>query len=185
MLRDDRGELELVDENTGEVIGTSAAAAQVSGAIAALVEQQGIDPISAATRLMEISRLEALQPQLHGPTGQDEALAVKSQVRAVELMPDGSVVLTVKVVGFGAGRSVEISGYITQNSGAFAAFYSIQTVPVPDPTDDASILTVTVPRAELVAGEDVTVVTRVAEVWSTVLRAGVSAPGTTSAWHAD
>jgi hypothetical protein len=100
-------------------------------------------------------------------------------------MPDGSVVLTVKVVGFGAGRSVEISGYITQNSGAFAAFYDIQTVLVPDPTDDASILTVTVPRTELVSGEDVTVVTRVAELWSTVSRARASGPGTRLAWYAD
>jgi len=171
------------DAGWAEWSGTSAAAAQISGAIAALVDQQGIDPISAATRLMETSRLEALQPQLPGPAGRDEALVVNSQVRVVELMPDGSVVLTVKVVGFGAGRSVEISGYITQNSGAFAAFSDIQTVPVP--SDDASFLTVTVPRTELVAGEDVTVVTRVAEVWSTVLRAGVAGPGTTSAWHAD
>jgi subtilisin family serine protease len=48
------------DAGWAEWSGTSAAGAQVSGAIAALVEQQGIDPFSAAMRLMETSRLEAL-----------------------------------------------------------------------------------------------------------------------------
>jgi hypothetical protein len=113
----------------------------------------------------------------------DETLAVNSHVRTVELKADGSVVLTVHVFSFGAGRSVEISGYITQNSGAFAPFSTNQSVPAP--VAGVSSVTVNVPAMGLNPGEDVEVITRVAEaqIWPTVLRAEVAEQNVKATWR--
>jgi len=81
----------------------------------------------------------------------------------------GQIVLTVRLDGFQHHESVEISGYATQNSGAFAAFYDIQ--PVKKYPDDNKIMYVkAAPSREFKDGEDVTVVLRAARVWITVLK---------------
>lgn len=91
-------------------------------------------------------------------------------VPRISLNPDDSVALDVTIVGFDEGKWADISGYVIQNDNAFP-FSAIQEVPAPDSTGAAS-LTVTLPPMEgLTLEQDVTVITRVAEVliWPTVL----------------
>ena len=88
--------------------------------------------------------------------------------------PDGSVVLNVQLDGFTPGNWAEISGYVTQTSGAFVPFSDIQKIP--NPVQGPPSLTVKVAPPGLDAGIVATVITRVAEVkiWPTVLKAGPS-----------
>jgi hypothetical protein len=112
-----------------------------------------------------------------------------SQVPKIELNNDGSIDLTVQVAGFAEGKSVELYGYVTQPSGAFASFRETQEIPRADPATGASYLTVTVPadQLELEAGQPVTVLTRVSEFWPSMLTA-VATPetgGIQAAWAID
>jgi hypothetical protein len=82
------------------------------------------------------------------------------------------IVLTVKLEGFTAGDPIELSGYATQNGGAFAVFNDIQKVPEPNP-DDTTIMYVTAaPSRDFEEGDAITVVLRAAMVWATVLEEG-------------
>jgi hypothetical protein len=81
---------------------------------------------------------------------------------------DGSIDLTVQVVGFAEGKSVDVYGYVTQPTGAFASFRETQVIPAADPATGAGSLTVTVP-AELDPGQPVTVLTWVSEFWPSML----------------
>src|SRR5215831_702191 len=91
-----------------------------------------------------------------------------SRVAAVRLMDDGAIALTVQLSNFSPGTPVEITGYVTQPSGAFARFYEVSRVPFPDPASPDSLvqLMVPVPATQLAGDEDITVIARVAEVWS-------------------
>jgi hypothetical protein len=111
---------------------------------------------------------------------------VNSQVPKVVLNVDGSIVLTVQVVGFPAGKSVEVYGYVTQPTGAFASFRGTQVIPAADPDTGASSLTVTVP-ADLDAGQPVTVLTWVSEFWPSMLIpvATSDTEGTKAEWAID
>src|SRR5215472_9315387 len=101
---------------------------------------------------------------------------ISSQVAEVQIKDNGTIVLTIQVTGITPGRSVEISGNITQSSGASAPFYQISTVPAPVDSGGPAELTVIVPPTELAKDEDVTVIMRVAESWAvTVL--GSDQPG--------
>jgi hypothetical protein len=100
---------------------------------------------------------------------------VASRVAAVQLV-DGAIVLTIQLSSFSPGTPVEISGYITQASGAFARFYKVSQVPLPASPDGSADLTVSVPATRLAEDEDITVIARVAEVWSTVLGRDVPEP---------
>jgi hypothetical protein len=88
----------------------------------------------------------------------------------------GQVVLTVQLDEYLAGQPVEISGYATQNSGAFANFYSIQTAGK-NPDGTVVMYVKATPEKAFIAGEDVTVSLRAAKVWVTVL-SGISPAGT-------
>ena len=96
---------------------------------------------------------------------------VNSEVTKVEVKrDDGSTELTVQVVGYTAGKSVDVYGYVSQPSGAFASFRETQVIPATDPDTGACNLTVTVP-ADLDAGQPVTVLTWVSEFWPSMLTA--------------
>jgi hypothetical protein len=87
----------------------------------------------------------------------------------------GQIVLTVQLDEYLAGQPVEISGYATQNSGAFANFYSIASVGAnPDGTVVRYVMAT--PKKAFMAGEAVTVSLRAAKVWTTVLT-GISPAG--------
>jgi hypothetical protein len=106
--------------------------------------------------------------------GNPNSPAVNSQVTNVGVKRnDSSTVLTVQVVGFADGKSVEVYGYVTQPSGAFASFRETQDIPKADPATGASDLTVTVPaeKLQLEAGQPVTVLTWVSEFWPSMLTA--------------
>ena len=97
---------------------------------------------------------------------------VNPHVPKVHLNDDNSVDLVVQIVGFAPGSWAEISGYITQSTGAFAPFSAIEEVTGPVSADGTFSLTVTVrPMKELNLAEDVEVITRVTEVqiWPTML----------------
>jgi hypothetical protein len=105
-------------------------------------------------------------------------------VHKVHLNVNDSVVLIVEVGDFGPGNWAEISGYITQESGAFTPFSAVQKVTLA--SDGTPIVTVNVPSMGLVPGEDLRVITRVAEVqaWPTVLGAGVAEKDVQATWLA-
>ena len=103
---------------------------------------------------------------------------VDSYVTKAQL-ENNKIVLTVQVGDFKPGEAVEISGQATQNNAAFAPFYEIKDTPGTNtgagstayPNGNSS-LTVTadpVDAEKFKAGEDITVVVRVAKVWVTVL----------------
>jgi hypothetical protein len=102
---------------------------------------------------------------------------VNSEVPQVVLNPDGSVELTVQVAGFAEGKSVEVYGYVTQNSGYFASFRENRTVPKSDGTGRARLTLLMSPekigspeKMELKEDEPVTVVTWVSDVWPSILQ---------------
>ena len=113
---------------------------------------------------------------------------VHSQVIRINQRDDSTVQIHVQTNNFTPGRAVEVSGYLTQGSGAYVTFNVTKHVSL-DPTE--TVLHVELPAMELNTGEDVTVVTRVAEVWPTVLgQAAASAEeyiatGLKAAWTAE
>jgi hypothetical protein len=93
--------------------------------------------------------------------------------------------LAVQVDDFVSGQTVEISGHATQENGAFANYYDIQKVPVPDATGHMTVTVKThpLPPNNFSQGQDITIVLRVSKVWVTVLTA--QAPGTTALTNPD
>ena len=79
------------------------------------------------------------------------------------------IVLTVQADEFTAGENLEISGYATQTSGAFAVVNDIQTVPKHNLDDTAYMYVTASPSRGFKKGEPVTVVLRAGPVWITVL----------------
>jgi hypothetical protein len=106
-----------------------------------------------------------------------------SHVTTVHLMQDGTVQVNVLFDGFRAGEPVEISGYVTQTDGAYSSFYSYMTVPG-DPTQPPAVVEMPVIIDEgiddLRLTDLMTVVTKVAKVWPTVLVSGPAGTATTS-----
>lgn len=86
------------------------------------------------------------------------------------------LLLTVNMAGFTPGEVVELSGYATQDGGAFAIFSDVQKVR--EPTPDNKIINYVTSRssAGFKNGPPVTVVMRAARVWAVVL----SEPSTAS-----
>ena len=112
---------------------------------------------------------------------------VNSQVPKVIINSDGDIDITVQVVGFEHGKSVEVYGYVTQDSGYFASFRETRDF-VPDPTTGVAKTQVTVSsdKLKLAEGVPVTVVTSVSEIWPSMLTSdpqdsttGVSKPSWT------
>ena len=106
-----------------------------------------------------------------------------SEVSQLELNDDGTVDLYVSVYGYDAGTPVEISGSITQASGAVGAFYAIQEIPWVD-LNESVLLKFTVPISpgRLAMGEAVTAIVRVTDTWITTLNPTTSAES--SSWKA-
>jgi hypothetical protein len=78
------------------------------------------------------------------------------------------IVLTIQLDEYLAGQPVEISGYATQNNGAFANFYAIQSVGA-NPDGTVVMYVKGTPQTPFMEGEPVTVTLRAAKVWVTVL----------------
>lgn len=103
-----------------------------------------------------------------------------THVTTVNLKDDDTMDIIVQFDGFYSGELVEISGYVTQIEGAYSSFY-LQT-PVPsDPSLPPGTVQVPVTIKKmngLLNDRDMTVVTKVAKVWPTVLTANKSNPAT-------
>src|SRR5690242_16072390 len=82
---------------------------------------------------------------------------------------DGLIMLTLEFDKSMADLAFEISGYATQNGGAFANFYDVKT-PTAAPDETVVAYIETAPLRPFKNGEDVTVVLRAARVWAAVLR---------------
>jgi hypothetical protein len=96
--------------------------------------------------------------------------SVNSQVPEIKLNEHDDVEVTVQLAGFPAEKSIDVYGYITQNSGAFGGFRETRRVPAADDKGVAKItLTIPAEKLKLTAGEPVTVVTWVSEVWPSML----------------
>lgn len=80
------------------------------------------------------------------------------------------IVLTVQADQFRTGQSLEISGYATQTSGAFAAFNVIKAVPKANPDNTINMYVTASPSRPFTNGEPVTVVLRAGPVWISVLK---------------
>lgn len=116
---------------------------------------------------------------------------VKSNVATVHLLNDDCVVLNVRFDGFTANEPVEISGYVTQDSGAYSAFYCETEVPGDygqtqeadaSQTQGTATVPVTIEQiADLNQDKDLVVVAKVAKVWPTVLASGPADPSTIKA----
>jgi len=94
-----------------------------------------------------------------------------SHVTTVQQSSDNTLVAYVQTDSFNPGQQVEVSVYLTQGD-SYAAFNEKKRIPFPDPNNakQPTVLHVELPKTELDAGQPVTVVTRVAEVWPTVLQ---------------
>ena len=82
---------------------------------------------------------------------------------------NNQIVLTVQIDGFEDGETIELSGYATQDNGAFAVFSDLQTVPAPNSGTDTLVKVTSLSQRDFVKGHAVTVVFRAARVWTTVL----------------
>jgi hypothetical protein len=93
---------------------------------------------------------------------------VNPRVDEVQQRADNNTIeIHVRTGSFQPGQEVEISGYLIQDNGAYAAFNVKDYIPLdPKPT---IVLNVQLPAMDLDPKENVTVVTRVAEVWPTIL----------------
>ena len=92
----------------------------------------------------------------------------------VQIDNDGTLQVSIEVDAFMPGESVEISGYVTQNHGAFATINKYQTIY--KKLDEIVNLTVTATPIEgsnpFQQGYDVTVFLWASKVWVTVLGEG-------------
>ena len=85
-------------------------------------------------------------------------------VTTIQQRGDDTVVVYVQTEGFSPGQEVEVSVYLTQGS-AYATFNDKKRIPLPDQPQ----LHVELPATKLDAKQDVTVVTRITDVWPSVL----------------
>ena len=94
-----------------------------------------------------------------------------THVSTIQQRSDNTLVAFVQTDSFIPGQEVEVSVYLTQGE-AYAAHYEKKRIPFPDPNNhkQPAVLHVELPATELDPTQPVTVVTRVAEVWPSVLR---------------
>jgi hypothetical protein len=94
-----------------------------------------------------------------------------THVATIQQRSDNTLVALVQTESFIPGQEVEVSVYLTQGE-AYAAHYEKKRIPFPDPNNlkQPAVLHVELPATELDATQPVTVVTRVAEVWPSVLQ---------------
>jgi|SRR5215831_305667 len=91
---------------------------------------------------------------------------VNPRVGTVHQRDDNTIEIQVLTDSFKPGQEVEVSGYVTQGD-AYAAFNDKKHIPLD--ANPTFVLNVQLPAMDLKPDETVTVVTRVAEVWPTVL----------------
>jgi len=93
------------------------------------------------------------------------------RVASVQQRGDNTVVVFVQTDSFTSGQEVEVSVYLTQGD-TYAAHNEKKRIPLRDPDNPGkpAELHVELPAAQLDPTQDVTVVTRVSEVWPSVLR---------------
>ena len=96
--------------------------------------------------------------------------SVLQHVTKVQQRGDNTIEVYVQTDSFKPGQEVEVSVYLSQGD-AYAIYNNQTYIPFPDPKDPQkpAELRVELPATELDGDKDVTVVTRVAEVWPTVL----------------
>jgi hypothetical protein len=93
-------------------------------------------------------------------------------VTTIQQRGDNTLLAFVQTGSFIPGQEVEVSVYLTQGE-AYAAHYERKRIPVPDHPDNLkqpAVLHVELPATELDETQPVTVVTRVTEVWPSVLQ---------------
>jgi hypothetical protein len=92
-------------------------------------------------------------------------------VATIQQRGDNTLVVYVQTDSFTPGQEVEVSVYLTQGE-AYATHNEKKRIPLPDPSNlkQPAVLHVELPATELDATQDVTIVSRVAEVWPSVLQ---------------
>jgi len=108
---------------------------------------------------------------------------VNSHVPEIQLKASGRIEIQVEVVGFTDQKPAEISGYVMASNGDFVPFYVIRKVHAPAAGGNP-VVPVSVEWKQLTPGVDLTVITRVAEVWVTELGADTPRQGDTARWTA-
>ena len=93
-----------------------------------------------------------------------------SRVTEIQQRGDDTIVVYVQTDGFYPGQEVEVSVYLTQGD-AYIAYNDKKRIPLPDPASPKgpAVLHVELSKKGLDGSQPVTVVTRVAEVWPSVL----------------
>jgi hypothetical protein len=93
------------------------------------------------------------------------------RVTTVQQRDDDTLVAYVRADNFSPGQEVEVSVYLTQGD-SYATYNDKKRVPFPDPGNpgQAVVLPVELPKTKLNMGQPVTVITRVSEVWPSVLQ---------------
>jgi len=91
-------------------------------------------------------------------------------VSEVQQRSDGTISVYIQTVSFNAGQEVEVSAYLTQE-GNSALYNEKKFIPFVDPKDagQPTKLHVEMAATGLDPAKPVTIVTRVAEVWPTLL----------------
>jgi hypothetical protein len=112
---------------------------------------------------------------------------VNPRVDEVQQRGDNTIEIHVRTDSFEAGREVEVSGYLIQGDRAYAAFHGKKHIPLD--ANPSVVLNVQLPAMDLDPDEDLTVVTRVAEVWPTILEKDKDSKylghGLKAAWKAE
>jgi hypothetical protein len=92
-------------------------------------------------------------------------------VATIQQRGDDTILVYVQTDSFTPGQEVEVSVYLTQGE-AYAAHIEKKRIPLPDPSnpEQPAVLHVELPATKLNADQEVTVISRVAEVWPSVLQ---------------
>lgn len=113
-----------------------------------------------------------------------------SHVTRIEQRDDDTVEVHVETNSFTPGQEVEVSVYLIQGD-TYAAFNEKKHIPYVESGDTSqpAELHVQLPAMNLDAGQEVTVLTRVSEVWPTILSPEINAnyvgKGPKASWTAE
>jgi hypothetical protein len=106
-------------------------------------------------------------PQGFNPATRKDFIMDLQHVTAVRQRGDNTLAVSVQTEGFNPGQEVEVSVYLTQGN-VYATFNGKKIIP--EDSDQSGVLPVELPAPELDANLPLTVVTRVTDVWPTVLQ---------------
>src|SRR5215470_1355050 len=93
------------------------------------------------------------------------------RVTAVQQRGDNTISVYIRTNSFKPGQLVEVSAYLSQGD-VYAIYNDKKRIPLPDPDhpNQAAELHAELPATDLNVDQEVTVVTRITEVWPTVLQ---------------